>query len=162
MKVEFNVRITRKEMYLFLLNNTYRKPMGIIMFIFGIGCFVVAGLTCRQMGLQSTLLLILLGSIYTIIQPIMLWKNAGRQVKKNPVYQNELRYEFDDTGITVSQGENVTSKKWEECYKAVDYGKIVVIYIVVNNGIILPKTAIGEQYDNFKQLVKAHLPGRLR
>ena len=76
MKVEFNVRITRKEMYLFLLNNTYRKPMGIIMFIFGIGCFVVAGLTCRQMGLQSTLLLILLGSIYTIIQPIMLWKNA--------------------------------------------------------------------------------------
>ena len=117
MKVEFNVRITRKEMYLFLLNNTYRKPMGIIMFI---GIEDIIGFICRKMGLQSKLLIILLGSIYTIIQPIMLWKNAGRQVKKNPVYQNELRYEFDDTGITVSQGENVTSKKWEECYKAVD------------------------------------------
>lgn len=162
MKVEFNVKITRKEMYSFLLNNTYRKPMGIILFIFGIGCFVVAGLTCKQMGLQSTLLLILLGSIYTIIQPVMLWKSAGRQIKKNPVYRNELTYKFDDEGITVSQGESVTSKKWEECYKAADYGKIVVIYIVVNNGIILPKAAIGEQYDDFKELVKAHLPGRLR
>lgn len=162
MKVEFNVKITRKEMFSFLINNTYRKPMGVILFIFGIACFVIAGCTYEQMGVQSTLLLILLGSLYTIIQPILLWKNAGRQIKKNPVYQNELRYEFDDKGITVSQGDSVTSKKWEECYKAADYGKLVVIYIMINNGIILPKAAIGEQYDDFKKLVTAHLPGRLR
>ena len=138
MKVEFNVKITRKEMFSFLINNTYRKPMGIILFIFGIACFVIAGFTYEQMGAQSTLLLILL------------------------VYQNELKYEFDDKGITVSQGDSVTSKKWEECYKAADYGKLVVIYIMINNGIILPKSAIGEQYDDFKKLVTAHLPGRLR
>lgn len=162
MKISFKVKLTNKEMFSFLMNNAYRKPMGVILFLFGIGCFVVAALTFRDMGIRSTLLLILLGSLYTIIQPIMLWRNACRQIRKNPVYQDELSYSFDDKGITVSQGENVTSKTWEECYKAVDYGKIVVIYIVVNNGIILPKAAIGEQYEEFAKLVKAHLPGRLR
>ena len=162
MKVEFKVKLTRKEMFSFLINNAYRKPMGVILFIFRIGCFVVAGITCRQMGIQSTLLLILLGSIYTIIQPIMLWKNAGRQIAKNPVYKEELNYSFDDKGITVSQGESVTSKNWDECYKAADYGRIVVIYITVNNGIILPKAAIGSQYSEFAKLVNSHLPGRLK
>ena len=157
MKVEFKVKLTRKEMFTFLINNAYRKPMGVISFLFGIGCFAVAGITCRQMGLQSTLLLILLGSIYTIIQPIMLWKIA-----KNPVYKEELSYSFDDKGITVSQGESVTAKGWEECYKVADYGKVVIIYITVNNGIILPKAAIGSQYGEFVKLAGEHLPGRLK
>lgn len=162
MKVEFKVKLTRKEMFTFLINNAYRKPMGVISFLFGIGCFAVAGITCRQMGLQSTLLLILLGSIYTIIQPIMLWKSAGRQIAKNPVYKEELSYSFDDKGITVSQGESVTAKGWEECYKVADYGKVVIIYITVNNGIILPKAAIGSQYGEFVKLAGEHLPGRLK
>jgi len=110
----------------------------------------------------SILLLILLGSIYTIIQPVMLWRNAGCQIAKNPVYKAELNYCFDEKGITVSQGGSVTSKNWDECYKAADYGKIVVIYITVNNGIILPKAAIGSQYEEFVKLVRAHLPGRLK
>ena len=162
MKVEFKVKLTRKEMFAFLINNAYRKPMGVISFLFGIGCFAVAGITCTQMGLQSTLLLILLGSIYTIIQPIMLWKSAGRQIAKNPVYKEELSYSFDDKGITVSQGESVTAKGWEECYKVADYGKVVIIYITVNNGIILPKAAIGSQYGEFVKLAGEHLPGRLK
>ena len=162
MKVEFKVKLTRKEMFTFLINNAYRKPMGVISFLFGIGCFAVAGITCRQMGLQSTLLLILLGSIYTIIQPIMLWKSAGRQIAKNPVYKEELSYSFDDKVITVSQGESVTAKGWEECYKVADYGKVVIIYITVNNGIILPKAAIGSQYGEFVKLAGEHLPGRLK
>ena len=162
MKVEFKVKLTRKEMFTFLINNAYRKPMGVISFLFGIGCFAVAGITCRQMGLQSTLLLILLGSIYTIIQPIMRWKSAGRQIAKNPVYKEELSYSFDDKGITVSQGESVTAKGWEECYKVADYGKVVIIYITVNNGIILPKAAIGSQYGEFVKLAGEHLPGRLK
>ena len=162
MKVEFKVKLTRNEMFTFLIKNAYRKPMGVISFLFGIGCFAVAGITCRQMGLQSTLLLILLGSIYTIIQPIMLWKSAGRQIAKNPVYKEELSYSFDDKGITVSQGESVTAKGWEECYKVADYGKVVIIYITVNNGIILPKAAIGSQYGEFVKLAGEHLPGRLK
>ena len=36
------------------------------------------------------------------------------------------------------------------------------LYITVNNGIILPKAAIGSQYEEFVKLVRAHLPGRLK
>lgn len=161
MKINFNVKLTVKEMYLFLLNNAYRKPMGVILFLFGIACYVVAAITFKEMDITSILLLILLGSIYTIIQPIMLWKSANKQIKKNPVYQNELEYSFDEKGITVSQGENTTFKPWEECWKAKNYGSIVVIYISVNNGIILPKSAIGSQYEDFAKLIKEHLPSNL-
>ena len=112
MKVEFKVKLTRKEMFSFLINNAYRKPMGVIMFLFGIGCYVVAAVwTYSQMELYSILLLILLGSIYTIIQPVMLWRNAGRQIARNPVYKDELNYCFDGKGITVSQGGSVIIQK---------------------------------------------------
>jgi hypothetical protein len=43
-----------------------------------------------------------------------------------------------------------------------DYGKVVIIYITVNNGIILPKAAIGSQYGEFVKLAGEHLPGRLK
>lgn len=162
MKVTFNVKLTAKEMYSFLLNNAYRKPMGVIMFLFGIVCFVIVGITWGNMDARSTVLLIVLASLYTIVQPIMLWRNAKRAIAKNPVYAGELTYCFDDTGVTVSQGENTTHKPWEELWKACDYGKIVVIYIAVNNGIILPKEAIGDSYPQFKELVKAHLRGNLK
>lgn len=162
MKVTFNVKLTEKEMYSFLMNNTYRKPMGVIMFLFGIACFVVAAITFKDMDTRSILLLLLLGSLYTIIQPIMLYKNARKQIAKNPVYANELTYCIDDTGVEVSQGDNSTKKTWEEFWKACDFGKIVVIYIAVNNGIILPKAAIGDAYPQFKQIVNAHIRGKLR
>lgn len=162
MKITFSVRITRREMFSFLMNNAYRKPMGVILFLFGIGCFVVAAVTSADMDLKSTLLLILLGSLYTIIQPIMLWRSANRQVKKNPVYRDELLYSIDDSGITVSQGESTTFKKWEECYRAKDYGKLAVIYITVNNGVILPKEAIGDKYNDFVEIVKEHIPSNLK
>lgn len=162
MKTSFKVKLTEKEMFSFLINNTYRKPLGVILFVFGIACFVIAAVTCRTMDIMSTLLLILLGSLYTIIQPILLWRNAKRQIRKNPVYQEELLYTVDDEGIRVSQGDNSTFKKWEECWKAKDFGGIVVIYIAVNNGVVLPKKAIGGQYEDFAATVKAHLPSNLK
>ena len=96
------------------------------------------------------------------MMPSFVKRTIGRQIARNPVYKDELNYCFDGKGITVSQGESVTSKNWDECYKAADYGRIVVIYITVNNGIILPKAAIGSQYEEFAKLVRAHLPGRLK
>lgn len=162
MKVNFKVKITEKEMYSFLLNNYYRKPMSIVMFIFGLVCFGVAVYTYGDVELMSTCLLIILGALYTVIQPILLWKNAKKQIAKNPVYRNELEYSFDETGITSSQGELTTTMKWEELWKAKDYGKLAVIYIYVNNGIILPKAAMGEQYNQFVELVAAHIPSNLK
>lgn len=149
-------------MFSFLLNNNYRKPMGIILFIFGIACYIIAALTYKDMGLYSTLLLVLLGSLYTIFQPILLKRNANIMVSRNPVYNLPLHYDFDDKGVTVAQGEESTFKPWDEMWKARDFGKIAVIYIAVNNGIILPKEAIGTQYPQFKELVKKHLPSNLK
>ena len=162
MKVSFKVKITEKEMYTFLFNHTYRKFTSILMFVFGLVCIVGAIYTWGDVNPTSSLLLLLLGSLYTIIQPYLLWKNTKKQMKKNPVYENELEYQVDETGITVSQGETTTHKKWEEFWKAKDYGSIVVIYIMVNNGIILPKKAIGEDYNTFVDIVSANMPSNLK
>ena len=68
----------------------------------------------------------------------MLWRNAGRQIAKNPVYKAELNYCFDEKGITVSQGGSVTSKNWDECYKAADYA-VLAGFVVLTAGIIVLK-----------------------
>lgn len=149
-------------MLTYFIKNYYRTPLNIIMLIFGIGCFAVAGITYKDMDGRTIAFLILLGALYTVFNPIILWRNSRRQYRKNPVYQNEITYEFDDNGVTVSQGDVVTSKEWPMFWKAVDFGSIVVLYLAVNNGIIIPKEDIGDNYDAFCDMVSSHMKSNIK
>lgn len=148
MQSQFKVNITVKDMYTFLMNNTYRKFTGIIWIIFSL---IVIGVTIYTWGdikIANSILLIVLASLYTVVHPIILWLKANAQIKNNNYFSQTLDYSVDSKGIKVSQGEESTIIKWDEMWKAVKYGSIVVVYVSTIRAFILPVRCIGDQYNN--------------
>lgn len=162
MQTKFKVNITDKDIFCFLINNTYRKPTGVIWVIFSIAVIGIVIYTWGDVKLMNSILLIITASLYTVINPIMLYLKAKSQVKNNAYFNNELMYRTDSKGITVSQGEETTTVKWSEMWKAVKYGDVVVVYITTIRAFILPVRCIGEQYNSFVDNASEGLGSRCR
>ncbi len=149
MKAQFKVNITVKDMYAFLINNTYRKFSGFVWIIFSLIVIGVIIFTWGDIKLVNSICLILLASLYTIIHPLILYARANAQIKNNDYFKQTLDYTVDSNGIKVSQKEESTTIKWDEMWKAVKYGGVVVVYVSTIRAFILPIRCIGDQYNNF-------------
>lgn len=160
MKAEFKVNITPKDMFCFLINNTYRKFTGIIWIIFSIAVIGVAVYTWGDVNIGNSILLIVTASLYTVINPLILWMKANAQIKHNNYFNNELVYAVDAKGISVSQNEESTTIKWDEMWKAVKYGKLVVVYVSTIRAFILPIRCMEDEYNNFVELAQGGLANR--
>ncbi len=164
MKAEFEVKLTTKDMFVFLLNNTYRKLTGIIWMVFSVVVVGVVIFTWGKEGVQlyQSILLIVLASLYTIINPIMLLFRAARQIKTNETLRKPLHYVVDEEGITVSQGELSEKTPWENIWKAVKYGDQVVIYVTQLRVFNMPLRFVGDQYEALAGLAKEGLKERCK
>lgn len=160
MKVEFDVKINAKDLFVFLLNNSYRKFTGVLMILFSLGCIGVAVYTWGDIPVPNTVLLCVLAAFYLVINPFILYSKAKRQVKNNDYFDKVLSYVVDDKGIAVYQGEDKAFIKWEEMWKAVRYGSVVVVYISTVRAFTLPIRCIGDKYNDFVDVTKKGLGNR--
>ena len=157
MDITVTALVTRRDMFSYLMNSAYRSVSGILLTVFGCFCIAVVFITWGEVELTVSLLLLLLGFMYTIYRPLHLWMLAGRRVKKT-TYAEPITYIFNEQGITSRQGEQEASSDWEALWKARIWGNILVIFVSVNVGIILPEEAIGENREALLNLIADHLP----
>ena len=160
MQAKFDVNITVKDLYAFLINNTYRKFTGVLWVIFSICCIGVGIYTLNDIKITSTILLFLGGAFFLILNPILLYSKAKNQVKKNKYFAETLSYTINEKGIEVAQAGEQASVKWEEMWKAVRYGNIVVVYVTTIRAFILPVESMGDQYNTVVELAFKGLGAR--
>lgn len=162
MEVSFDVDINAKDMYKFLMNSIYRKPIGIIWVLFSL---VVVGVTVYTWGdveyLHSALM-ILMASFYTVINPVMLYVKARRQIKRNGAFQNTLHYTVDGEGIRISQGDENAETAWENMWRAVRYGSQVVVYADASSAFIWPVRCMEDSYDRIVDIMHENMKERCR
>ncbi len=160
MEVKIKTDITEKDMFCFLINNTYRKLSGIIWIVFSL---IVVGVTIYTWGdveLSNSILLIVLASLYTIINPALLYLKAKKQVRKNESFTEPLYYTLNNNGITVSQNDSTAEIKWDEIWKTVKYGSQAVIYVSTIRAFILPDRCIGDNYNTLVDITSKALGNR--
>lgn len=156
MKITFSVNLTEKDLYGFLLNNTYRRFTGAAWLIFSVIAAGAAVYTWGSVPLTNTLLLLALASLYTILNPIMLYAKARKQIRKNKDLEN-LEYTFTEKGVLIRQGDAEAENEWDTLWKAVNYGPLVVIYVTTVRAFILPVSAMEGQYENLSSLAKSRM-----
>lgn len=162
MKTEFDVNITAKDLFIFLFNNSYRKFTGILLMIFSIGCIGVVVYTWGDIKLANSILLLALALFYLVINPVILYNKAKNQVKNNEYFNKTLSYIIDTKGITVCQGDDKATSNWDEMWKAVKFGSVVVVYVTTIRAFILPIRCIGDKYNDFVDLARGGLNTRCR
>ena len=87
-EVKFEVKMTQKLMYNFLMNHTYRSFGGVLGVLFGVSSLVMFFGSLGKTDPSFSLLYLIFGLWFMLYLPINLYIRAGRQVKRNAVFKS--------------------------------------------------------------------------
>lgn len=163
MEVKFDVKMTQKIMYNFLMNHTYKSMAGIAGVLFGIGAFVIMAVTWGDVPEWQSMVYLLFGFWFLLYQPVSLYTRAAKQVKLNPTFQKPVTYIMSDTGIVTMQGDKQAEIAWEDMLKVTETKLSLLAYTGKRYSFVLPKESMGEQYETVVKLIREHMDaGRVK
>ena len=163
MEVKYDVKMTQKIMYNFLMNHTYKSMAGIAGVLFGIGAFVIMAVTWGDVPEWQSMVYLLFGFWFLLYQPVSLYTRAAKQVKLNPTFQKPVTYIMSDTGIVTMQGDKQAEIAWEDMLKVTETKLSLLAYTGKRYSFVLPKESMGEQYETVVKLIREHMDaGRVK
>ena len=157
-EVKFSVQMKTVYMFDFLYWHSYHGITGIINYALSFAgvAALIAGF--GKGNTMVTVMLVALASLFTVINPLLLFYKAARQVKKSPMFAKPLFYKFDTRGFSISQDNNSDSAEWSTVVLIRETGKSIILYMGAANALILPKKDIGTQSGDLKKLIHSVLP----
>ena len=156
--VKFDVKMTEKAMYDFLLYHTYTKVSGMVGVIFGFLMFLFGVKQVAEGQAETSVFFFFLAFFFLVFTPVILRKRAKEQVKHTPMFQEPIHYELTDKGVAVSQGEQKTLNKWKDFERAVATNQSIILYVTRMRALIFPRKDLGEQYTAAVQMISTHMP----
>ena len=149
--VEFDIKITGKDLYNYMLAHTYSTPSGILGSSFG-ALMLVMG------ALNGGTVYMIAGAALLLYLPWTLYIKSYKQAQNNPVYKESIHYVIDDSGITVSQGDQTQTLSWDKLYKATSTTKSIILYTSKASATILPRKPVGEQLNSLVEIIATQVP----
>lgn len=151
--LEFDVKVTSGVLYDFKIQHTYKKPITILATALG---FVSIYLFFVRED-NTRFLLLFLGILFIVYEPLTAAYRAYVQAKLTPAFQQPLHYRFCEEGIEVSQNGETQMAKWEQCVKACNTRKSIFVYTSKVNAFIFPRTDLGNQADDVIAYIAKHV-----
>ena len=149
--LELDVKIESKDLYDYMLRHSYNSPSGILGSCFGALLVVLAVLTGQWMYL-------VFGISMLAYLTWTLFLRSKKQALTNAGFQKPLHYVLDDTGITISQGEESVQYLWEEMVKAVSTGRSIILYTSPVNATLFPRRELGDKTAAVIEMISTHMP----
>lgn len=158
MSVKFEVKMTEKAMYDFLLYHTYTHVNGLLGALIGAAFLVIAGYKGVNGEYDGIVLFVGMGLLMLLMTPLSLRSSARNQVKNTKMFQEPLKYEMTEEGLSVEQNGEKALNPWDEFEKAVSTGHSLILYVTRVRAIILPKDQLGDDYMAAVKMISTHIP----
>lgn len=149
--IEIKTKITKRELYEFIMNNNYASVRGVVSVLFSIVSAVGTVIYWSEFSNLQKVLMLFMSLMFTVITPLEYYIRAGRQVKKN--FKDEMEYLFDEAGITIKIRDESSSLPWNEVMKVISTKNLVVVYFTPIRAFIIPKKDITE-FDELKEIME--------
>lgn len=149
--LEFDVKISDKDLYDYMMVHSYNSAPGILGSCLG-GLMVVVAL------LNGHTIYLICGIILLLYLPLNLKIRSKQQVINNASFQKPLHYKLDEEGITISQGEESQAQKWSDMYKAISTGRSIIVYTSKVSATIFPRKQLGEDVTKVIAMISTHMP----
>lgn len=153
-EIKVSIKIKSSDMYHFLVKHFYSHFSGIFGVILSLGALAAFFLSIGKRQPMQLIILIILASLFTVIQPLQFLLKANQQVKLNPMFKEPLLYTINNEGVTVEQKEDKVLLPWTDIRKIVESNKAIFIYSSTVNAFILPKEQMKEEYAGIKEIIK--------
>lgn len=158
MSVKFEVKMTDKIMYDFMLYHTYTHMSGLLGAIIGVISFGMGIKFIAAGDSGSAMPAFIFAVLFLVVTPVSLKGRAKTQVQRAKMFQKPLQYEMSEEGVTVRQDDLEVTNKWEEFSKAVSTNHAVILYVTRMRALIFPKQSMGEQYEAAVKMISTHMP----
>lgn len=150
--IKITTKITRSELYEFIMISNYRSLRGVFSVLFSLVALAGTIYFWSDFNIWYRLIMIFLAMMFTVITPIEYYFRAGKQVKKN--FKDEMTYSFDESGMTISINEQSSKLEWIEVMKVVSSKNLVMIYSSPVRAFLIPKKDIGKDFEKLRQLME--------
>lgn len=150
MKLEFDIKITAKELYDFMLYHTYTGFSG----LFGT---VIGALFIIYFFMAGVWYYLVAGLVIIFYIPCSLYMRAKRQALTNEFFKKPIHYVLSEDGVTVMQGEYDMTLPWDSIAKATASNRSIFVYTSKVNAWIFPKSLLGEQKNDLIQIISEHV-----
>ena len=156
--ISLTIQMTPSAMFDFLYWHSYHGFMGIVNYGFSLIALIALLCGFGKGNTIATIALLVLASLFTIINPVLLYYKAVRQVKKVPMFQKPLEYTFDEKGFQVAQGTEQAFASWEDVLLLRETKKTMVLYLGASNATVLPKKDCKEHLAQIKEFIRTAVP----
>lgn len=160
MKATFDVKMSTRVLYNFLMSHAYSKPSGPLSHVLGAVILALYFLTKGETDPTKSMIYIVFGVWFLVYLPVSLYSKAMKQVKLNPVYKTPLTYTVDEEGITTSQGQQRSAVTWDKLVKVKETRLSLLLYTGKSYCFVFPKEAMGEQCAAVKTLIQEKIDPR--
>lgn len=155
MEMEFDVRITKNDLYDYQLHHAYTSPAGLFGTI--VGCLFVVGFLNT-----GTALFLIIGLFVLLYFPWMLRIRAAAAAQA-PVFQKPLHYRLSEEGLEVSTEDEKQLVPWESITKAYSTGRTIMLHTSKVNAFLFPKRELKERGSEFVQVISRYVaPGKVK
>lgn len=149
MDMEFDVQITKKDLYDYQLHYAYTSPSGLFGTI--VGCLFLVGFFNT-----GTPLYLIIGAFIILYFPWTLHIKAASQAQA-PIFKKPLHYRLSEEGLEVSTKEEKQLVPWKDITKASSTGKTILLYTSKVNAFLFPKRELGERREAFVQAISRYV-----
>lgn len=157
MTVEFDIKLTCRDIYRFNMYQTYSGMQGWISVIVAVLLFARMVTTFGTVSATNTLLYALFGIVMLLYFPLFLYLRSRQSLAASEALRETLHYAVDENGFTASRGEESGLLKWEQIYKMVATKNNVLVYSNRINAYVIPREQLGGKYEALAALAKANL-----
>ena len=156
-EIRFQVDLSVTELYVFSMRHTYCSASGVFGLLLSFGSLAACALRYETLDGTTKLALIIIGLLFTVVQPIMLYGKAFMQRLRNQDINATLQYCVNEEGIAVSQGEQQVQVPWYDVRKMVQSRNAVYLYMSPVRAFIFPRKQCGKRYDEMITLIRTML-----
>ena len=149
--MQIKTKITKDELYEFMMYHNYVSVRGIISVLFSLICLVGSIFYWQQFSLFEKVIMVFMAAMFTVITPIEYYVRSGRQMKKN--FKDEMTYVFDASGITIRIRDDSSMLPWNEVMKVISTKNLVVVYFTPIRAFIIAKKDIGDKFEELKDMM---------
>ena len=154
--ISFSVQMTVKDVYRFNMYHVYHSAsglVGLLLSLLALGNLIISFDSLTDQG-KTVMTIVALW--FTVLEPIMVYRRAKKQVKKIKSYHKPLHYTIGEQGITVSQDEESQTMEWNRVRRIVKTRQQILIYSSRVHAFIFPKTAWQDQEQKMQSLLKRY------
>lgn len=156
-EIRFQVELSVSELYIFSMRHTYCSASGVFGLLLSFGSLAACALRYESLDGTAKLALIIIGLLFTVVQPIMLYGKAFMQRLRNQDINAPLQYCVNEEGIAVSQGEQQVQVPWYDVRKMVQGRNAVYLYMSPVRAFIFPRKQCGKRYEEMITLIRTML-----